>query len=69
MADNTPKSLRNLMMYQIFVRNYSSEGTFAKVEEDLDRIKALGTDIVYLMPVHPIGIKNRKANLFIIVRF
>ena len=63
MADNTPKSLRNLMMYQIFVRNYSSEGTFAKVEEDLDRIKALGTDIVYLMPVHPIGTKNRKGTL------
>ncbi|WP_026666538.1 alpha-amylase family glycosyl hydrolase [Butyrivibrio sp. FC2001] len=63
MADNTLKSLRNQMMYQIFVRNYSSEGTFAKVEEDLDRIKALGTDIVYLMPIHPVGAKNRKGSL------
>lgn len=63
MANNTPKALRNQMMYQVFVRNFSSEGTFAKVEEDLDRIKALGTDIVWLMPIHPIGEKNRKGSL------
>jgi glycosidase len=63
MANNTPKSLRNLMMYQVFVRNYSKEGTFKEVQRDLDRIKALGTDIVYLMPIHPIGVKNRKGTL------
>lgn len=63
MALNTPKSLRNQMMYQVFVRNYSREGTFAQVENDLDRIKALGTDIVWLMPIHPIGEKNRKGTL------
>ena len=55
MADNTPKKLRNQIMYQVFVRNFSEEGTFKKVEEELDRIKALGTDIVWLMPIHPIG--------------
>ncbi|WP_408071895.1 alpha-amylase family glycosyl hydrolase [Butyrivibrio sp. JL13D10] len=63
MADNTSKNLRNLMMYQIFVRNYSEDGNFAAVQADLDRIKALGTDIVYLMPIHPIGTKNRKGSL------
>ncbi len=51
------------MMYQVFVRNYSREGTFAGVEKDLDRIRALGTDIVYLLPIHPIGKKNRKGTL------
>ncbi len=63
MADNTPKKLRNQMMYQVFVRNFSEEGTFKKVEEDLDRIKALGTDIVWLMPIHPIGKAQRKGTL------
>ena len=63
MALSTPKTLRNQMMYQIFVRNYSDEGTFAQVEKDLDRIKALGTDIVWLMPIHPIGEAQRKGTL------
>ena len=63
MADNTPKTLRNQMMYQVFVRNYSEAGTFAQVERDLDRIKALGTDIVWLMPIHPIGKAQRKGTL------
>ena len=44
-----------MMIYQIFVRNYSAEGTFKAVEQDLDRIKALGTDIIYFLPIHPIG--------------
>ena len=52
-----------MMIYQVFVRNYSDEGTFKAVEQDLDRIKALGTDIVYFLPIHPIGVKNRKGTL------
>ena len=63
MADNTSKNLRSLLIYQIFVRNYSEEGTFAAVERDLDRIRSLGTDVVYLLPIHPIGKKNRKGSL------
>lgn len=47
--------------YQIFVRNYSNEGTFKKVTEDLNRIKDLGADIIQLTPIHPIGIKGRKG--------
>lgn len=51
------------MMYQVFVRNFSAEGTFEKVRQDLDRIKALGTDIVWFMPIHPIGKAQRKGKL------
>ena len=50
-------------MYSIFVRNYSEEGDFSGVRKDLDRIKALGTDIVWLLPIHPIGKKERKGEL------
>ncbi len=63
MSIHTNIALRKLMIYQVYVRNYSNEGTFKAVEADLDRIKALGTDVVYLLPVHPIGETNRKGEL------
>ena len=63
MAKNTPKAYRNQVMYAVFVRNYSSEGTFEGVCRDLDRIKALGVDVIWLLPIHPIGEKSRKGTL------
>ena len=63
MAKSTSKAYRNQILYSIFVRNYSSEGTFEGVRKDLDRIKALGTDIIWLMPIHPLGEKARKGTL------
>ncbi len=63
MARNTDRSLRNQVMYCVFVRNYSPEGTFDRVRQDLPRIRALGTDILWLMPIHPIGEANRKGIL------
>ena len=63
MARETDRQLRNQMMYCVFVRNYSREGTFRRVQEDLERIRNLGTDIIWLMPIHPIGEVNRKGSL------
>ena len=63
MARETKKDFRNQVMYSVFVRQYSREGTFRKVQEDLPRIRALGTDIIWLLPIHPIGEKNRKGTL------
>lgn len=63
MAKETKKTLRNQVIYSVYVRNHSAEGNFAGVEKDLDRIRALGTDIVWLMPVYPIGKKNKKGSL------
>jgi len=53
--------LRNQLIYQVFVRNYSKEGTLKALRDDLDRIQALGTDILYLMPIQPIGVTGRKG--------
>ena len=61
MAVSTQKTLRNQVMYQVFVRNFSDEGTFAAVQSRLDEIKALGTDIIWFMPIHPIGRQARKG--------
>ena len=63
MAFETSTGLRNQVMYSVFVRQYSREGTFAKVEEDLDRIRALGVDVIWFLPIHPIGKKCRKGSL------
>lgn len=63
MAVQTPKDLRNKVMYQIFVRNFTEEGTFAAAEKRLEEIKALGVDIVWLMPIHPVGKLKRKGSL------
>ncbi len=61
MAKNTPKEYRNLVMYSVFVRNHSQEGTFEAVRRDLGRIRSLGVDIIWLMPIHPIGVQARKG--------
>lgn len=63
MALTTKKDLRTQVMYSVFVRQYSKEGTFRKVREDVKRIRALGVDIIWLMPIHPIGVLHRKGTL------
>lgn len=63
MANQTAKHLRNLVIYSIYVRNHSNEGTFQALEGDLPRIRELGVDIIWLLPVHPIGEKRRKGSL------
>ena len=61
MAITTSKTNRNMVMYSVFVRNYSEEGTFKQLQNDLDRIKALGVDIIWLLPIHPVGVVERKG--------
>ncbi len=56
-------SLRGKIIYSVYLRNHTPEGTLAALEGDLDRIKALGTDIVWLLPIHPIGRLNKKGEL------
>lgn len=63
MAVDTDKRLQNQVIYSVYVRNHTREGSFRAVIPDLDRIKALGTDIVWLMPIHPIGIEGKKGSL------
>lgn len=63
MAENTDLSLQKQVIYSIYVRNHTEEGTFRALISDLDRIKALGTDIVWLMPIHPIGVEGKKGSL------
>lgn len=63
MANDSPLSLRNEVMYCVFVRNYSAKGTFEAVRRDLERIAALGVNTIWLMPIHPVGKVSRKGSL------
>lgn len=50
-------------IYEINTRQFSPQGTFAEVEKQLPRLKDMGVDILWFMPVQPIGQLNRKGSL------
>lgn len=54
---------KNASIYEVNVRQFSKEGTFKALEKELPRLKAMGVDILWLMPINPIGVKNRKGSL------
>jgi 1,4-alpha-glucan branching enzyme len=54
---------KNAVIYEVNIRQYTTEGTFKAFEKDLPRLKAMGVNILWLMPINPIGIKNRKGSL------
>jgi len=58
-----PEWSKNAVIYQINTRQFTEEGTFRAAEKHLPRLKDLGVDILWLMPIHEIGLKNRKGTL------
>ena len=63
MARDTDLSLQKQVIYSVYLRAHTEEGTFRALIPDLDRIRALGADIIWLMPIHPIGEKGKKGSL------
>ncbi len=61
MAKDTKRELVHKIIYQIYHRNFSVEGTFKGIETHLNRLVDLNVDILYLLPIHPIGEKARKG--------
>lgn len=47
-------------IYEVNVRQYSPAGTFKEFEKHLPRLKAMGVEILWFMPINPIGIEGRK---------
>jgi glycosidase len=58
-----PEWTKDAVIYEVNVRQYSPEGTLAAVERELPRLAAMGVDILWLMPIHPIGVENRKGSM------
>lgn len=51
------------VIYQLNTRQFTPEGTFKAAQTQLPRLASMGVDIIWLMPVHPIGEVNRKGTL------
>jgi 1,4-alpha-glucan branching enzyme len=58
-----PDWSKNVVLYEVNVRQYTDEGTFNAFAEHLPRLKTLGVDVLWFMPTFPIGIVNRKGEL------
>lgn len=58
-----PEWSKNIVMYEVNLRQYTPEGTLKAFEAHLPRLKSLGVDVLWFMPSFPIGIINRKGEL------
>src|SRR5690349_7837742 len=59
----SPEWLRKSVVYEIFPRNFSKEGTLNAITARLDDLKDLGVDVLWLMPIHPVGEKMKKGSV------
>lgn len=50
-------------IYQVFVRNFSTQGTFDGVRDKIPYLTELGIKTIWLMPIYPIGERDRKGSL------
>jgi len=58
-----PEWIKNSVIYEVNVRQYTKEGTFKAFREHLPRLKEMGVDVLWFMPIYPISEKNRKGTL------
>jgi glycosidase len=59
----TPDWAKDASIYEVNVRQFTPEGTFNAFAAHLPRLKELGVEILWFMPIHPIGELNRKGGL------
>ena len=59
----TPEWIETCVLYEVNIRQYTEEGTFAAFEKHLDRLKETGINTLWLMPIHPISETKRKGTL------
>ena len=50
-------------IYEVNIRQYTTEGTFNAFAKALPRLKDMGVEVLWFMPIHPIGKVNRKGTL------
>ena len=58
-----PAWVEDAVLYEVFVRSFTDEGTFQAMIPRLDALKAMGVTTLWLMPVYPVGEVNRKGRL------
>jgi glycosidase len=55
--------VRQAVIYSVYLRSFSPGGTFAGLERRLPELKALGVTVLWLLPIHPVGVTKRKGTL------
>ncbi len=58
-----PEWARSAVLYECNTRQFSATGNFAGVQAQLPRLRDMGIDVLWLMPIHPIGVERRKGTL------
>jgi len=62
-AIKSPDWVKDAIIYELYVRAHSEEGSFEKVTEDLVRLKKLGVNCIWFMPIFPVGQIMKKGPL------
>lgn len=62
-ARTSERWVNEAVIYEVYLRSFSPEGTFQGLEKRLPFLKDLGVNVLWLMPIHPIGELNRKGTL------
>ncbi len=53
----------NTNIYEVNIRQYTVEGTFAAFKKHLPRLQEMGIEVLWFMPVTPISFKDRKGSM------
>ncbi|GEM_PF-48945 len=59
----SPAWVREAVLYEVYLRSFSKEGSFRALQRRLPELKQLGVTVLWLMPIHPVGEKRRKGSL------
>lgn len=59
----TPDWHKNANIYEVNLRHYTDEATFKSFEAHVPRLKEMGVDILWFMPIHQVSVKERKGEL------
>ena len=62
-TDGHPSWIMQGNIYEVNVRQYTQEGTFKAFGKSLDRLKNMGVQTLWFMPINPIGVVDRKGTL------
>jgi glycosidase len=55
--------VKNAVIYEVYLRSFSKEGTLKALETRIPELKKLGVTVIWLMPIHPVGKEKRKGSL------
>ena len=61
--DGHPAWIMQGNLYEVNIRQYTPEGTFKAFEKHLDRLKDMGVQTLWFMPINPISKVDRKGKL------